>query len=114
MPNSSIFTNASYGEDGGYSRYGPDLSGRNVQVRKSNGIHFTKAGADKLAFYVDQALKRFYRGGTISLEVADILAGTDAAHMLRPPFQGLGQMRLLELAGAVVPLTGTPPKALPR
>jgi uncharacterized protein len=99
------------GEDGGYSRYGPDLSGRNVQVRKSNGIHFTKAGADKLAFYVDQALKRFYRGGTISLEVADILAGTDAAHMLRPPFQGLGQMRLLELAGAVVPLTGTPPKA---
>ena len=99
------------GEDGGYSSYGPDLSGQNVQVRKSNGIHFTKAGADKLAFYVDQALKRFYRGGTVSLEVADILAGTDAEHMMRLPFQGLGQMRLLELAGAVVPLTGTPPKA---
>ena len=99
------------GEDGNYSSYGPDLSGQNVQIRKSNGIHFTKAGADKLAFYVDQALKRFYRGGTISLEVADLLSGTDAEHMLRPPFQGLGQMRLLELAGAVVPLTGTPPKA---
>lgn len=99
------------GEDGGYSSYGPNLSGQNVQVRKSNGIHFTKAGADKLAFYVDQALKRFYRGGTVSLEVADILAGTDAEYMMRLPFQGLGQMRLLELAGAVVPLTGTPPKA---
>ncbi|MBU1175948.1 MAG: DUF459 domain-containing protein [Alphaproteobacteria bacterium] len=98
-------------ENGDYSSYGPDLSGQVVQMRKSNGIHFTRAGADKLAFYVDQALKRFYRGGTVSLEVADVLAGTDAEHMMRPPFQGLGQMRLLELAGAVVPLTGAPPKA---
>ncbi len=98
-------------EDGDYSSYGPDLNGQQVQVRKSDGIHFTKAGADKLAYYVDQSLKRFYRGGTVSLEVADPLAGTDVEHMLRPPLQGLGQMRLLELAGAVVSLTNTAPKA---
>ena len=98
-------------EDGNYSSYGPDLNGQNVQVRKSDGIHFTRAGADKLAFYVDQALKRFYRGGSVAYEMADVLAGTDAEHMLRPPFQGLGQMRLLEVAGAVVSLTGAPPKA---
>ncbi len=98
-------------ENGAYSSYGPDLNGQNVQVRKSDGIHFTRAGADKVAFYVDQALKRFYRGGTMSLEVADALAGTDAEHMMRPPLQGLGQIRLLEVAGAVLPLTGNAPKA---
>ncbi len=98
-------------EDGNYSNYGPDLNGQNVQMRKSDGIHFTRAGADKVAFYIGQSLKRFYRGGTVSLEVADALAGTDAEHMLRPPFQGLGQIRLLEVAGAVVPLTGVSPKA---
>ncbi len=98
-------------EDGNYSNYGPDLNGQVVQVRKSDGIHFTRAGADKVAFYIEQSLKRFYRGGTVSLEVSDVLAGTDAEHMLRPPFQGLGQIRLLEVAGAVVPLTGVAPKA---
>ncbi len=98
-------------ENGNYTNYGPDLSGQSVQVRKSDGIHFTRAGADKVAFYIEQSLKRFYRGGTVSLEVSDALVGTDAEHMLRPPFQGLGQIRLLEVAGAVVPLTGVEPKA---
>jgi uncharacterized protein len=98
-------------EEGNYSSYGPDLNGQDVQVRRSDGIHFTAAGADKLAYYVNQSLKRFYRGGAVSFEVADVLAGTDAEHMVRPPFQGLGQMRLLEVAGAVIPLTGVPPKS---
>jgi len=43
--------------------------------------------------------------------VADALAGTDAALMVRPPYQGLGQVRLLEVAGAVVPLSATPRRA---
>jgi hypothetical protein len=98
-------------ENGAYTSYGPDLNGQDAQMRKSDGIHFSRAGSDKVAFYVNQSLKRFYRGGTVSLEVADLLAGTDAEHMLRPPFQGLGQIRLLEIAGAVVPLTGAPVKA---
>ena len=39
------------------------------------------------------------------IEVADALAGTDAQLMVRPPYQGLGQIRLLEVAGAVISLT---------
>ena len=31
--------------------------------------------------------------------------------MLRPPYQGLGQMKLLELAGAVMPLSNAPRRA---
>jgi hypothetical protein len=99
-------------EDGKYSSYGPDLNGNRVRMRKEDGIHFTAAGADKLAFYLSQTIKLYYRGGGgVGIEVADILAGTDAALMVRPPYQGLGQTRLLEVAGAVIPLTQTPRRA---
>lgn len=93
-------------EEGGYTSYGPDLNGNNAQMRKSDGIHFARAGADKLAVYVNQSLKLFYRGGTVTIEIADLLDGTDAKTMVRMPFQGMGQIRLLQVAGAVVPLTG--------
>ncbi len=99
------------GDDAKYSSYGPDLNGQNVRMRKDDGIHFAAAGADKLAFYVSQSLKTFYRGGGVTIAIADPLAGTDAAGMVRPPFQGLGQMRMLEVAGAVIPLSTTPPRA---
>lgn len=99
------------GEDGKYSTYGPDVNGQNARMRRDDGIHFSSAGADKLAFYVSQSLRTFYRGGGVSIAVADPLAGTDAAAMLRPPFQGLGQIRLLEVAGAIIPLNRAPARA---
>ena len=43
--------------------------------------------------------------------MADPLQGTDAASMLRPPYQGLGQIRLLEVAGAVIPISRVPARA---
>lgn len=100
-------------EEGKYSSFGPDLNGNRVRMRKEDGIHFSAAGADKVAFYLSQTLKMFYRGGgTVGLQVADPLLGTDAQLMLRPPYQGLGQIRLLEVAGAVIPLTHAPRRAL--
>ena len=99
------------GEDGKYSSYGPDVTGQNARMRKDDGIHFSSAGADKLAFYLSQSIRTFYRGGGVTLAVADPLAGTDAASMLRPPYQGLGQTRLLEVAGAVIPLSRAPARA---
>ncbi len=99
------------GEDGKYSSYGPDVNGQNARMRKDDGIHFSAAGADKLAFSISQSLRTIYRGGTVTMAVADPLAGTDAAAMLRPPYQGLGQVRLLEVAGAVMPLSRAPQRA---
>lgn len=100
-------------EEGKFTAYGPDLNGKNVRMRKDDGIHFSSAGADKLAFYLAQSLKLYYRGaGSVGLEVADPLLGTDAQLMLRPPFQGLGQMQLLEVAGAVISLTHSQKRAL--
>ncbi len=92
-------------EEGKYSSFGPDLNGNRVRMRKDDGIHLSAAGADKLAFFLSQTLKLYYRGGGVGIEVADPLAGTDAQLMLRPPYQGLGQIRLLEVAGAVISLT---------
>jgi hypothetical protein len=100
------------GEDGKYSSFGPDLNGNRVRMRKDDGIHFSAAGADKLAFYLSQSIKTYYRGGgAVGIEVADALAGTDAGLMVRPPYQGLGQTRLLEVAGAVIPLSAAPKRA---
>ncbi|PXA99701.1 hypothetical protein DMC47_02090 [Nostoc sp. 3335mG] len=99
------------GEDGKYSSQGPDVNGQNARMRKDDGIHFSAAGADKLAFYISQSIRTFYRGGGITVAVADPLLGTDAAAMLRPPYQGQGQTRLLEVAGAVVPISRAPQRA---
>lgn len=99
-------------ENGDYSSYGPDLNGKQVQMRKSDGIHFTTAGADKLAYYLNQTIKLYYHGGgAVGITIADTLAGTDAGIMVRPPYQGLGQTRLLEVAGAVIPLSQSPKRA---
>jgi hypothetical protein len=100
------------GEDGKYAKSGPDLNGNRVSMRKDDGIHFSAAGADKVAFYLSQTIKNYYQGGGgVSVEIADALAGTDAGLMVRPPYQGLGQTRLLEVAGAVIPLSATPKRA---
>ncbi|AEQ52720.1 DUF459 domain-containing protein [Pelagibacterium halotolerans] len=103
------------GEDGGYSVDGPDLNGNIVDMRKGDGIHFSAAGADKLAFYIDRAMGAT-GGGRVSLsgstsEVTDLLAGTDAGGMIRPPYQGLEQMRLVEMASFVQDLGGTTQRA---
>lgn len=102
------------GEDGRYSADGPDLNGNIVVMRKGDGIHFSAAGADKVAFYIDRAMGQ--KGSRVSLsgstsEVTDFLAGTDAAQLIRPPFQGLDQMRLVEMASLVQDLGGSAQRA---
>jgi hypothetical protein len=97
-------------ENGDYQQSGPDVNGNQALMRRSDGVHFATAGADKVAFYANEAIRLVAHGGA-GLAVVDPLAGTDAAAMLRPPYQGLGQAKLLQLAGAVVPLNVTKPRA---
>lgn len=46
------------GEDGLYSVNGPDVGGDIVRLRTPDGVHFTKAGARKLAFFADKELQK--------------------------------------------------------
>ena len=43
-------------EEGGYSRFSPDLKGRVRKMRTKDGIHFTRAGAKKLSHYVTREI----------------------------------------------------------
>lgn len=45
-------------ESGGYSAYGPDLTGKIRLLREGDGINFTAAGNRKLAHFVERELKR--------------------------------------------------------
>ncbi|MGE0232123.1 MAG: DUF459 domain-containing protein [Flavobacteriaceae bacterium] len=54
-------------ETGKYSSYGPDIEGTRRQLRASDGLHFTRAGNRKLAFFVERDIRRdFLRGGYMS------------------------------------------------
>lgn len=45
-------------EDGDYAVQGPDFEGQIRRLRTADGAHFTKAGAVKIASYVDRELRR--------------------------------------------------------
>lgn len=45
-------------EVGGYSAYGPDLEGKIRVLREPDGVHFTDAGNQKLAHFVEKDLRR--------------------------------------------------------
>jgi len=44
-------------EKGQYNVFGPDVSGQIVKLRTSDGVHFTKAGQRKIAYFVEQAMR---------------------------------------------------------
>lgn len=44
-------------EKGQYNVFGPDVSGQIVKIRTSDGVHFTKSGQRKLAYFVEQAMR---------------------------------------------------------
>jgi uncharacterized protein len=45
-------------DQGRYAMQGPDFEGQTRRLRSADGVHFTKAGAVKLASYVDRELRR--------------------------------------------------------
>jgi uncharacterized protein len=53
-------------EQGHFTVQGPDFEGQTRKLRTPDGVHFTKAGAVKLASYVDQELRRTMSKGVIA------------------------------------------------
>jgi hypothetical protein len=85
-------------EAGKYSNYGPDYEGQMRRLRLSDGVFFTKAGAIKLARYVEQELSR-------------VMSNRVPVALPSGPFEATpSETRPTErpLMGPVIPLTGTP------
>jgi hypothetical protein len=85
-------------EGGKFTTYGPDYEGQNRRLRSGDGVFFTKAGARKLAHYVERELRRYMSNRVpVALPSGPIAPlPADARSTVRP------------VAGPVVPLTVTP------
>jgi hypothetical protein len=85
-------------EGGKFTTYGPDYEGQNRRLRSGDGVFFTKAGARKLAHYVERELRRFMSNRVPVALPSGLIAPlpSDAKSTVRP------------VAGPVVPLTVTP------
>jgi uncharacterized protein len=85
-------------EAGKYSNYGPDYEGQVRRLRSSDGVFFTKAGAIKLARYVEQELSRVMSNRVpVALPSGPLEAAPSDSRPTERP-----------LMGPVIPLTGTP------
>ena len=83
-------------EQGRYSPQGPDFEGQIRRLRSADGIYFTKAGARKLAHYVEREIDRTEanRAVPVALPLEPAPAGAKAGGPSARP-----------LVGPVVPLT---------
>jgi hypothetical protein len=84
-------------EQGRYSPQGPDFEGQIRRLRSADGIYFTKAGARKLAHYVEREIDRSEanRAIPVALPVEPVPAAGAKA----------GEPSARPLVGPVIPLT---------
>ncbi|MDB5599229.1 MAG: hypothetical protein JWN71_1273 [Xanthobacteraceae bacterium] len=93
-------------EAGKFTIFGPDFEGQNRRLRAGDGVHFTKAGAQKLAHYVDREIKRAIQNRLlpVALPAQDEPSTPSAPTVARP-----GGPAPRPIAGPVVPLSAPPP-----
>lgn len=103
-------------EGGHYSPVGPDINGQIVRLRAADGVHFTKAGARKLAHFVEPEIRRNLdevqpqgqpgAGPEAVPETANAPAGNPAAS---PASSEIATFPLPKApAGPILPLTSVP------
>jgi hypothetical protein len=87
-------------EAGRFALQGPDFEGQIRRLRSGDGIHFTKAGARKLAHFVEREIQRHIANRALPVALPSILDPGQQGPGARP---GVPAPR--PLAGPVVPLT---------
>jgi uncharacterized protein len=85
-------------EAGKFSSYGPDYEGQTRRLRSGDGVYFTKAGARKLAHYVEREIRRYMANHAVPVALPSGPIG---------PTSNEGKSTERPLAGPVVPLTIT-------
>jgi hypothetical protein len=88
-------------EAGTYAASGPDIDGQIVKLRAADGIHFTKAGARKLAHFVEPEIRR--RLGEMPSPTSP--GAQDVAPQAAVPGSPEEQVPVKPIAGPVLPLT---------
>jgi uncharacterized protein len=90
-------------ESGNFAPRGPDFEGQTRLLRAGDGVHFTKAGARKLAHYVEREIRHVMlsRGAPMALPTPE---------EPQPDASRSGSPAVRPVAGPVVPLT-TPASA---
>lgn len=56
--------------DGSFASFGPDLKGQTVQLRAPDGLHFTQAGYDVLAKYLEPSLSKALAAAHVTLSAS--------------------------------------------
>ena len=87
-------------ESGRFAVQGPDFEGQIRRLRVSDGVHFTKSGARKLAHYLEREVRRMMQRGT------DLVA-LPAEPQAPAPSGRPGAATARPLSGPVVPLTAS-------
>ena len=54
-------------EDGRFAQSGPDFEGQTRRLRAGDGVHFTQAGARKLAHFVEREIERWLSARAVSV-----------------------------------------------
>jgi len=85
-------------EQGRFSPQGPDFEGQIRRLRSADGIYFTKAGARKLAHYVEREIDRSEANRAIPVALPSSIEPA-------PPGAKAGGPSARPLVGPVVPLT---------
>jgi hypothetical protein len=87
-------------EAGHFLQKGPDFEGQIRQLRSSDGVYFTKAGARKLAHYVEREITRLLAARSAPIALPSEPATPDANALP-------GQPAPRPLAGPIVPLVAS-------
>jgi hypothetical protein len=67
-------------EHNSYEAFGPDVNGQIVKLRAADGVHFTGAGARKLAHFVEVEVKRVFDARRPAAPAPDQPAATAPTH----------------------------------
>jgi hypothetical protein len=88
-------------EAGRFAVQGPDFEGQTRRLRTADGVHFTKAGARKLAHYVEREIRRTLQHGPIAVA----LPSSEPLPQLKAPAARPVGPAERPIAGPVLPLT---------
>ena len=100
-------------DQGRYAVDGPDYEGQIRRLRTADGVHFTKAGAVKLASYVDQELRRVLSNRVAPIALPEQASPANKPGAPRPDIGPVLPLAVSSAEGGAAGLIGGPSHAAP-